>query len=156
MVAVSLKNGQNFTLDLLNDQGDLNRVNFPHPEVYEVLTPNSIILLDDGRIKMQIIEQHKDRLITEVLSEGIISSNKGVNIPDAILPISSLTSKDKGDLLKALEMGVDWVALSFVQNAIDVKELRKLVGNKASIMAKIEKPSALKNIEEILKMIKYY
>ena len=86
------------------------------------------------------------------LSEGIISNNQGVNIPDAILPITSLTSKDRGDLLKALEMGVDWVALSFVQNAKDVEELRKLVGNKASIMAKIEKPSALKNIEEILEV----
>ena len=147
-----LKNGQKFTLDLLNDQGDQNRVNFPHPEVYEVLTPNSIILINDGRIKMQIIEQHKDRLITEILSDGIISNNKGVNIPDAILPIPSLTSKDKGDLSKALEMGVDWIALSFVQNAKDVEVLRKLVGHKASIMAKIEKPSAVKNIEEILEV----
>ena len=93
---------KNSLLDLLNNQGDQNRVNFPHPEVYEVLTPNSIILINDGRIKMQIIEQHKDRLITEILSDGIISNNKGVNIPDTILPIPSLTSKDKGDLSKAI------------------------------------------------------
>ena len=148
----NLKINQKFTLDLLNDPGDQNRVNFAHPEIYQTLTPNSIILLDDGRIKLQIIEQHNDRLVTEILNEGTISNNKGVNIPDAILPISALTTKDKGDLTKAIEMGVDWVALSFVQTPTDVEELRKLVGHKVSIMAKIEKPSAVKNIKEILKV----
>ena len=100
---------------------------------------------------MQIIEQKNDSLIAEILNDGKISDNKGVNIPDAILPISSLTLKDKSDLNKALEMGVDWIAQSFVQTVDDVKELKKLVGSKASIMAKIEKPSALKNIKDIIK-----
>ena len=112
-----LINGQKFKLDLINEPGDSNRVKFPHPEIYEILTPNSIVLLDDGKIKLQIIEQNKDCLITELLNDGIISENKGVNIPDTILPISSITNKDKGDLLKALDMGVDWIALSFVQTA---------------------------------------
>ena len=131
--------------------GDKTRVNFPHSEIFEMLTPNTIILVDDGKIKMQIIEQKKDSLIAEVLNDGKISNNKGVNIPDAVLPISSLTSKDKSDLNKALEMGVNWIAQSFVQNVEDVKELKKLVGIKASIMAKIEKPSAVKNILEIIR-----
>ena len=146
----SLKKGETFTFDLKNKPGNKSRVNFPHPEIYEMLTPNTIILIDDGKLKMQIIEQKKDSLIAEVINDGAISDNKGVNIPDAILPISSLTSKDKSDLYKALEMGVDWIAQSFIQTVDDVKELKKLVGSNASIMAKIEKPSALKNIKEII------
>ncbi len=148
-----LKFGQTFRLDLSNELGDANRVNCPHPEIYEILTPNSIILIDDGKIKLQIIEQHKDSLITEILNECIISDSKGVNIPDTILPISPLTNKDKSDLSKALDMGVDWVALSFVQSAQNVKELKDIVGNKALIMAKIEKPSGVKNLKEILNVV---
>jgi len=146
----NLIKGQTFSLDLNNIPGDNTRVNFPHSDIFEILTPNTLILIDDGRVKMQIIEQKKDSLIAEVLNDGEISDNKGVNIPDAILPISSLTAKDKGDLLKALDMGVDWIAQSFVQTVEDVKELKQLVGSKASIMAKIEKPSAVKNIKEII------
>ena len=142
--------GQKFILDLDNTAGDNKRVNFPHPEIYEILTPNTTIMIDDGKIKMQIIEQNKNFITAEVLNNGTISDNKGVNIPDAVLPISSLTNKDKSDLNKALEMGVDWVAQSFVQTVEDVKELKNLVGSKASIMAKIEKPSALKNIKDII------
>tara|TARA_B110000438_G_scaffold228513_1_gene223097 strand:+ start:226 stop:1674 length:1449 start_codon:yes stop_codon:yes gene_type:complete len=147
---IEVKKGQNFILDLNSEIGNEKRVNFPHSEIYEILTPNSEILIDDGKIKLQIIKQTKDTLTTEVLNDGFISNNKGVNIPGVILPISSLTLKDKGDLNKALEMGVDWVALSFVQKADDIKELKKIIGNKACIMAKIEKPSAVKNIDSII------
>ena len=113
----SLKKGQKFILDTDSKPGDNQRVNFPHREIYEHLTPNTCLLINDGRIRLQVIEQNKDSLITEVLNDGVISNNKGVNIPDVILPIDSLTSKDKADLQKALEMNVDWVALSFVQQA---------------------------------------
>ena len=147
---VELNKGQSFILDLDPKDGDNKRVNFPHPEIYEILTPNSEILIDDGKIKLQIIKQNKENLIAEVLNDAIISNNKGVNIPGIILPISSLTNKDKSDLHKALEMGVDWVALSFVQKADDIKELKEIIGNKASVMAKIEKPSAVKNIDKII------
>ena len=146
----SLKKGQLFTLDLDPELGNKSRVNFPHKEIYEILTPNSEVLIDDGRIKLQINRQEKKFLETEVMNDGIISNNKGVNIPGVILPISSLTTKDKSDLNKALEMGVDWVALSFVQKADDLKELKEIVNGKASIMAKIEKPSAVKNIDTII------
>ncbi len=146
----SLSTGQQFILDLSNEKGDTNRVNFPHQEIYEILTPNTIILIDDGKIKMQIIEQKKDSLVVEVLNGGNISDNKGVNIPDAILPISSLTSKDKSDLRKALDMKVDWIAQSFVQSVDDVAQLRDIVGSKAAIISKIEKPSAVKNIKQII------
>ena len=145
-----LKKGQTFNLDLSNVDGDNTRVNFPHPEIYEILTPNTIILINDGKIRLQIIEQKKDSLVAEVLNDSEISDNKGVNIPDAILPISSITSKDKSDLMKAIDMGVDWIAQSFVQTVQDVKDLRKLIENKASIIAKIEKPSAVKNIKAII------
>ena len=148
----SLKKGQKFILDLDTKQGDEKRVNFPHPEIYEILTPNTEILIDDGRIKLQIIDQGKESLTTEVLNEGIVSNNKGVNIPGVILPISSLTNKDMADLNKALEMGVDWVALSFVQTAKDILSLKKIVNGKSFIMAKIEKPSAVKNIDAIIEV----
>ena len=147
-----LEIGQNFILDLDSSLGDNKRVNFPHREIYEILTPNSEILIDDGRIRLKIIKHDNNSLITEVLNDGIISNNKGVNVPGIVLPISSLTEKDKLDLDKALEMGVDWIALSFVQKTEDIKELRKIIGNKASIMAKIEKPSAVKNIESIIEI----
>ena len=147
-----LKKGQTFKLDLNSSLGDKNRVNFPHEEIYKILTPNTEILVDDGRIKLQIIKQENHSLTAEVLNDGIISNNKGVNIPGIILPISSLTPKDKSDLIKALEMGVDWVALSFVQTAKDILDLKKLVKNKAAIMAKIEKPSAVKKIDEIIEV----
>ena len=147
---IEVKKGQEFILDLNSAPGDQKRVNFPHKEIYDILTPNSEILIDDGKIRLQIIKQENDNLITEVLNDGILSDNKGINIPGIILPISSLTSKDKSDLTKALDMGVDWVALSFVQTHKDIEELRKLVGNKASIMAKIEKPSAVKNLDQII------
>ena len=148
----TLKKGQKFTLDTNSALGDDKRVNFPHSEIYDHLTPNSTLLINDGRIRLQVIEQHKDQLITEVLNDGIISNNKGVNIPDVILPIESMTNKDRADLQKALEMNVDWVALSFVQQAEDIIKLKKVVEGKALIMAKIEKPSAVKNIDEIIKV----
>ena len=147
-----LKKGQKFTLDTNSALGDDKRVNFPHAEIYDHLTPNSTLLINDGRIRLQVIEQYKDQLITEVLNDGVISNNKGVNIPDVILPIDSMTTKDKADLQKALEMNVDWVALSFVQQAEDIIKLKKIVDGKAMIMAKIEKPSAVKNIDEIIKV----
>ena len=149
-VKENLKKGNKFRLDLSSELGDHNRVNFPHSEIYEHLTPNSILLVNDGRIRLQVIEQHKDYLITEILNDAEISNNKGVNIPDVILPIDALTNKDKSDLMKALDMGVDWVALSFVQQADDINKLKKIIGNKALVMAKIEKPSAVKNIDEII------
>ena len=148
----SLKKGQKFILDTNSALGDAKRVNFPHSEIYDHLTPNSTLLINDGRIRLQVIEQYKDQLITEVLNDGVISNNKGVNIPDVILPIDSMTTKDKADLQKALEMNVDWVALSFVQQAEDIIKLKKIVDGKAMIMAKIEKPSAVKNIDEIIKV----
>ena len=147
---VELKKGQNFILDLDTSPGNEKRVNFPYKDIYEILTPNTEILINDGRIKLQIIKQNNQSLLTEVLNNGIISNNKGVNIPGIVLPISPLTTKDKGDLNKALEMGVDWIALSFVQTAQDVEDVKKILNNKASIMAKIEKPSAVKNIDSII------
>ena len=146
----NLVKGEKFILDLSSDPGDNKRVNFPHAEIYEFLTPNSILLVNDGRIRLQVIEQKNDSLVTEVLNDAEISNNKGVNIPDVILPIDALTNKDKSDLMKAMDMGVDWVALSFVQQAEDINKLKKMIGNKALIMAKIEKPSAVKNIDEIV------
>ncbi len=145
-----LKKGQKFILDTNSQPGNNQRVQFPHSEIYDHLTPNSILLINDGRVRLNVVEQKNDKLVTEVLNDGVISNNKGVNIPDVILPIDSLTNKDKADLQKALEMNVDWVALSFVQQAEDIYKLKKIIDGKALIMAKIEKPSAVKNIDEII------
>ena len=95
----NLVKGQSFVLDLSSEPGDNNRVNFPHEEIYDFLTPNSILLVNDGRIRLQVVEQKKDSLITEVLNDAEISNNKGVNIPDVILPIDALTKKDKSQFL---------------------------------------------------------
>ena len=149
---VVLKSGDEFRLDLDNKLGNKERVCFPHSEIYESLTPNCSILINDGKIVLQVLKQNKDNIITEVMNDGVISNNKGVNIPDIELPITSLTSKDKDDLKKALDIGVDWVALSFVQSQTDIENLRKIISNKAQIMAKIEKPSAIKNLDSILKV----
>ena len=97
---IKVKKGEKFILDLNPEIGNEKRVNFPHPEIYEILTPNTEILIDDGKIKLQIIKQSKDSLTVEILNDGIIADNKGVNIPGVILPISSLTAKDKADLQK--------------------------------------------------------
>lgn len=148
---VSLKKGQKFTLDLNKKPGDQNRVCFSYPEIYESLTQNTIILINDGRIKLQVIEQSEEYILTEVMNNGIISDNKGVNIPDIELPISSITQKDEKDLRKALDMGIDWIAMSFVQSQNDIINLKKIVRDRALIMAKIEKPSAVKNLDEIIK-----
>tara|TARA_Y100000590_G_scaffold469832_1_gene660046 strand:- start:215 stop:1633 length:1419 start_codon:yes stop_codon:yes gene_type:complete len=150
--SVVLKKGDKFQLDTENTLGDIKRVNFPHPEIYDSLTPNSNILINDGKIKLQVIKQNKNMLITEVLNGGQISNNKGVNIPDIELPLSSITPKDKIDLKKALDMGVDWIALSFVQKKENIEELKNLIDKKCLVMAKIEKPAAIKNLNSILEV----
>ncbi|ARS49466.1 pyruvate kinase [Ectopseudomonas mendocina] len=149
---VQLVNGQSLRLDLDASPGDASRVNLPHPEIIEALQPGMSLLLDDGRLRLKVTAKQNDAVITEVIAGGELSDRKGVNVPEAVLQLSPLTEKDRRDLAFGLELGVDWVALSFVQRPEDIVEARELIGGKAFLMAKIEKPSAVIHLEEIAKL----
>lgn len=149
---VQLVNGQSLRLDLDATPGDASRVNLPHPEIIEALQPGMSLLLDDGRLRLKVTGKQADAVITEVVAGGELSDRKGVNVPEAVLQLSPLTEKDRRDLSFGLELGVDWVALSFVQRPEDIVEARELIGGRAFLMAKIEKPSAVTHLEEIAKL----
>ncbi len=144
--------GHPFTLDLDSAPGDERRVQLPHPEIIQAARVGSLLLLDDGRLSLRVTGCFADRLETEVVNGGILSDRKGVNVPDVVLPIPALTVKDRADLAFALEHGVDYIGLSFVQRPEDVEEARELVGGRAWIMSKIEKPQALDCLDEILRL----
>ncbi|NHN84096.1 pyruvate kinase [Acetobacter musti] len=147
---VVLETGRPFRLDLDETPGDVTRVSLPHHEIISVAKPGSVLLLDDGKLKLSVTTVGKDFLETEVVVGGTLSDHKGVNVPDLILPIPALTQKDRDDLDFALNLGVDFVALSFVQRAEDVVEARTLTNGRAWIVAKLEKPQAMDNLEAIL------
>ncbi|BAU73530.1 pyruvate kinase [Metapseudomonas furukawaii] len=149
---VNLERGQAFRLDLDATPGDARRVNLPHPEIIEALEPGMNLLLDDGRLRLRVTASHADAVETEVVAGGELSDRKGVNVPEAVLQLSPLTAKDRRDLAFGLDLGVDWVALSFVQRPEDIVEARELIQGRAYLMAKIEKPSAVQHLEEIARL----
>ena len=149
---VELHNGQTFVLDLDPTPGDATRVHLPHRELFAALQPGQRLLLDDGKIRLETQDVTPDRIVTKVMVGGRLSNNKGVNVPDAVIPLAALTDKDRSDLAFALEMGVDWIALSFVQRPEDVAEARKLIAGRAGVLAKIEKPAAVQRLDEILEL----
>eukprot|EP00913_Durusdinium_trenchii_P003784 g3505.t1 len=176
---VELKKGQKFRFDLKPDLGDETRVQLPHPEILNALKPQSKLLLDDGNIQMEILQQGyledgNPFVDCKVTVAGRLKANKGVNTPDVILPMSPITEKDvwrvwggggslpcplclsedKEDIEFACKAQVDWIAMSFVQTADDMGELRRRVNghgfNEIKLLAKIEKPSAVDDLENIL------
>lgn len=147
---VALERGQAFRLDLDPLPGSETRVSLPHPEIFAALSPGALVLLDDGRVRLEVVASGTDFAETKVLAACELSDRKGVNVPGSVIPIPALTPKDRTDLAFALDQGVDWVALSFVQRAADMAELRKLVDGRAAVLAKIEKPAAVERIDEIL------
>ncbi|MDO1559853.1 pyruvate kinase [Brevundimonas sp. 2R-24] len=142
--------GHRMVFDLDPTPGGPDRVSMPHPEIFAALRPGMALLIDDGRVRLKVVEAAKDNALVEVVAGKALSDRKGVAVPDAVIPLSALTEKDHRDLQFALRIGVDWVALSFVQRAEDMAELRKLVAGRAACLAKIEKPSALQDLEAIL------
>jgi len=149
---VALKYGNKFGLDMSKKAGDCSRVCLPHKEVFEALEPRHDILLDDGRVRLRVEHRGHDFAETRVVTGGMLSDHKGVNIPKTVLPMKALTSKDRRDLRFALDNGADWVGLSFIQRAQDVAEVRNIVKGRAGIMAKLEKPSAIGELDEIIAM----
>jgi pyruvate kinase len=147
---VNLAGGQAFRLDLDPAPGNLQRACMPHPEIFAVLTPGSELLLDDGRLRLVVERCGSDFAETRVAVGGRLSANKGVNVPGVVLPLTALTTKDRRDLDLALELGADWIALSFVQRPEDVAEARAIIGDRAAIMSKLEKPAAVVRLEEIV------
>ena len=150
--AVELAAGQSFRLDLAKRLGDESRVALPHPEIFAAIEAGTELLLDDGRIRLRIVKCDKRHAETEVIAGGALSDHKGVNLPNVALPIAALTEKDRRDLQFGLELGVDWIALSFVQRPEDIAEARKLMMGRASIMPKLEKPSAIDRLDEIIEI----
>jgi pyruvate kinase len=145
-----IKPGQRFRLDLSNAPGDAQRVMLPHPDLLAALRPDATLLLDDGRIRLKVVACGADFADTQVIAGDHLSNHKGVSLPGVVIPLSPLTAKDRDDLAFALRIGVDWVALSFVQRAADMAELRRLVGGRAAVLAKIEKPAALHDLGAVL------
>ena len=145
-----LEAGKAFRLDLSSEPGNGDRAPLPHPEVFEAIEEGADLLIDDGRIRLVVRERAEDHAIAEVLFGGRLSDHKGVNIPHAVLPISALTEKDRRDLEFALTLGIDWIGLSFVQRPDDVAAARKIIGGRAAVMAKLEKPAAIACLDEIL------
>jgi pyruvate kinase len=149
---VSLVAGERFTLDLDPAAGDVQRVCLPHHEIFAAANEGMHLLLDDGRITLQIDTIAHDRLDTTVLTGGALSNHKGVNVPNVLLPLSAMTDKDRADLTFGLDLGVDWVALSFVQRPEDVALARRLIAGRAAVMAKIEKPAAIDHLDQIIEL----
>jgi len=148
---VQLAEGASFRLDLDSKApGDASRAALPHPEIFAALTDGTDLLLDDGRIRLRVERHGKDFAETRVVNGGLLSDRKGVNVPDVVLPLSALTEKDRRDLDFGLTLGIDWIALSFVQRPEDIVEVKALVKGRAAIIAKLEKPAAIHSLEAIV------
>ena len=145
-----LSEGQKFRFDLDPADGDSSRVCLPHKEIFAALEPGATLLVNDGKIRLKVEECGPDFANCTVTAGGTISNRKGVNVPDVVLPLAALSEKDKADLEFACELGVDWLALSFVQRPEDVEEGRALAKGRAAILSKIEKPAAVKAYAAIL------
>ncbi len=149
---VELEAGDRFRLDLRDQPGSKARVQLPHPEIFEAAKPGTDLLLDDGRIRLRVKKVTAKTIDTEVLTAGTLSNRKGVNVPGVLLRLSALSEKDRADLDFALDLGVDWIALSFVQRPEDVAEARRLIKDRAAVLIKLEKPAAIEHLDELVEM----
>jgi pyruvate kinase len=148
--SVMVKNGDSFVLDSDAAPGDATRAFLPHPEIFAGVEPGHTLLIDDGKVRLTVTEAQPKRMTTRVVVGGKLSDRKGVSLPDSTIPFSALADKDRSDLEAALEAGIDWVALSFIQRPEDIAEAKKLTRGRAALMAKIEKPQAVHRLADIL------
>ena len=148
---IKLAEGDKFRLDLdCEKPGDHTRAPMPHPEIFKALSTQSALLIDDGRVRLIVEKCGPDFADTKVVAGGTLSDRKGVNVPGCVLPLSAMTEKDRADLDFGLTLGIDWIALSFVQRPEDILEIKKIVNGRAGIVAKLEKPSAITSLEAIV------
>lgn len=147
---IAISPGYRLRLDMDPTPGDQTRVALPHKELFAAMRPGSLLLVDDGKVRLEVEACGKDFADVVVISGEQLSNNKGVNLPGAIIPLAAMTKKDRQDLTFALSLGVDWVALSFVQRPADMAELRQIVNGRAACLAKIEKPAAMEELDAIL------
>jgi pyruvate kinase len=144
--------GQNFTLDADKTPGTKDRVHLPHPEILSSLEPGHTVLIDDGKLRLRVKSVKQGSATTSVEVAGKISNRKGVSLPDTTIPVAAMTDKDRSDLEAALDAGVDWIALSFVQRPEDVAEVKKVARGRALVMSKLEKPQAITRLDEIMEI----
>ena len=149
---IFLKHGKKFVFDLNAHPGNKHRGFLPHKEIFRKIKKGNKILVDDGKLTLIVTRKNSNYIETKVKFSGFISSNKGFNIPNVISGNGKLTNKDKEDLKLALKLGVDWIALSFVETAKDVINFKKIIKNKASVLTKLEKPTALRNLDKIIEV----
>ncbi len=149
---VDLAEGAEFVLDSDKKPGDATRVHLPHPEILRALRPGHTVLVDDGKVRLRVTEATAKRAVAVVEVAGRISDKKGVSLPDTEIPVAAMTEKDRSDLEAALDAGIDWVALSFVQRPEDVADVKKTARGRAKVLSKIEKPQAIARLEEILEV----
>ncbi|WP_411901461.1 pyruvate kinase [Methylorubrum thiocyanatum] len=149
---LDLAAGETVRFVLEGSEGGKDAIPLHHPEIFAAVVPGQDLLIDDGRVRVRVTGLRADAIEAEVITAGVISNRKGVNLPGTLLDLSPLTGKDRADLAFGLELGVDWVALSFVQKPSDVIEARGLIGDRAGIMTKVEKPQALERIEDIIRL----
>ena len=149
---VELAAGASFVLDLEDALGSNNRVQLPHQEIFDAAVVGMELLLDDGKIRLRVQNAAKNSIETKVITGGTLSNRKGVNVPGVALGLSALSEKDKIDLNFALQLGFDWIALSFVQRPADVAEARELIKGRASVLIKLEKPAAIEHLDELVKL----
>ncbi len=147
---VTLKAGQPFRLDLDETPGNDQRAPLLHPEIFAAISPGTSLLIDDGKLQLEVLDCTSSHADTRVVTGGPLRDHKGVNLPGVILPISPITEKDRADLEFALDLGCDWIALSFIQRPEDLTEARRLVGDRAAIMTKVEKPAALDCLSQLI------
>ena len=148
----TLIKGETFVLDGDSRPGDAARVHLPHPEIFAAVEPGHTLLLDDGKIRLVATEVEGEHIVTRVEVGGKLSDRKGVSLPDTVIPFSALVEKDRSDLEAALDAGIDWVALSFIQRPEDIAEAKKITRGRAAVMAKIEKPQAVHRLGEIIEV----
>ena len=148
----TLIKGETFVLDGDSRPGDAARVHLPHPEIFAAVEPGHTLLLDDGKIRLVATEVEGEHIVTRVEVGGKLSDRKGVSLPDTVIPFSALVEKDRSDLEAALDAGIDWVALSFIQRPEDIAEAQKITRGRAAVMAKIEKPQAVHRLGEIIEV----
>jgi pyruvate kinase len=149
---ITVAAGHRLRLDLDPAPGNAKRISLPHPEIFSVIEEGTELLVDDGKTRLKVDRFGPDHAEVTVVTGGTLSNRKGVNVPNAILPISALTPKDRTDLAFGLDLGADWVAMSFVQRPDDVAEGRKLIAGRAALLSKIEKPAAIESLEEIVEL----